>query len=125
MKDLRYKADVKWNNEINMLELVLSSDYTSLLGLNPEDELYVITKVTTRFAWACGVLAFVPVLRQLRLARSISRRPSLIPTFFSSVPVLLVVYMAAACGEAAGYLFGLGDAEEKFVKWELNTPRIA
>ncbi|MEN9469388.1 MAG: hypothetical protein RL630_1121, partial [Verrucomicrobiota bacterium] len=25
----------------------------------------------------------------------------------------------------AGYLFGLGDAEEKFVKWELNTPRIA
>lgn len=27
-------------------------------------------------------------------------------------------------GEAAGYLYGLRDAEEKFVLWELNTPRI-
>jgi hypothetical protein len=27
--------------------------------------------------------------------------------------------------EAAGYLFGLEDAEEKFVKRELNTARMA
>jgi hypothetical protein len=79
----------------------------------------------TRFAWACGVLALVPALRLLRLAKSISRRPTLIPTFLASVPVVLLVYYAAAFGEAAGYLFGLGDAEEKFVKWELNTARIA
>jgi hypothetical protein len=38
---------------------------------------------------------------------------------------MLFVYYAAAFGEAVGHLFGLGDAEEKFVKWELNTPRIS
>jgi hypothetical protein len=79
----------------------------------------------TLFAWACAVLAFVPTLRVLRLAKSIARRPSLIPTFLASVPVVFLVYYAAALGEAAGYLFGLRDAEEQFVKWELNTPRIA
>jgi hypothetical protein len=79
----------------------------------------------TRFAWACGVLTLVPALRLLRLAKSISRRPALIPTFLASVPVVFLVYYAAALGEVAGYLFGLGDAEEKFVKWELNTARIA
>ena len=52
-------------------------------------------------------------------------RPSLIPTFLASVPVVFLVYYAAALGEAAGYLFGLRVAEEKFVKWELNTARIA
>ena len=79
----------------------------------------------TRFAWACGVLTLVPTVRVLRLAKSIARRPSLIPTFLASVPVVFLVYYAAALGEAAGYLFGLLDAEEKFVQWELNTPRIA
>ena len=79
----------------------------------------------TRFAWACGVLTLVPTVRVLRLAKSISRRPSLIPTFLASVPVVFLVYYAAALGEAVGYLFGLLDAEEKFVQWELNTPRIA
>jgi hypothetical protein len=79
----------------------------------------------TRFAWACGVLTLVPALRLLRLAKSISRRPALIPSFLASAPAVFLVYYAAAFGEAAGYLFGLGDAEEKFVKWELNTPRIA
>lgn len=78
----------------------------------------------TRFLWACGVLAFIPSLRVLRLAKSISRRPTLLPTFVAAVPVVFIVYYAAACGEAAGYLFGLRDAEEKFVQWELNTPRI-
>ncbi len=75
-------------------------------------------------AWALGVLAFVPVLRLLRLARSISRRSVLVPDFVASLPVVSVVYVAAAFGEASGYLFGLGDAEEKFIKWELNTERI-
>ncbi|MEX0676784.1 MAG: glycosyltransferase, partial [Pirellulales bacterium] len=79
----------------------------------------------TRFAWACGVLTLVPTLRLWRLAKSIFRRPGLVPEFLASVPVVFFVYYAAALGEAAGYLFGLGDAEEKFVKWELNTARIA
>jgi hypothetical protein len=82
-------------------------------------------KPPTRFAWACGVLTLVPALRLVRLAKSISRRPALIPSFLASAPVVFVVYYAAAFGEAAGYLFGLGDAEETFVKWELNTARIA
>ena len=78
----------------------------------------------TRVAWAFGVLAFVPVLRLYRLARSISRRPVLMRDFIASLPVVFVVYVAAAFGEASGYLFGLGDAEEKFIQWELNTERI-
>ena len=79
----------------------------------------------TRFFWACGVLTLIPALRVLRLARSIFCRPELIPTFLASLPVVFLVYYAAAFGEAAGYLFGLRDAEEKFVHWELNTPRTA
>ena len=82
-------------------------------------------RFSTRLVWACGVLVFIPALRVLRLAKSISRRPTLLPTFVAAVPVVFIVYYAAACGEAAGYLFGLRDAEEKFVQWELNTPRIA
>lgn len=81
--------------------------------------------LATRFVWAGGVLAFLPTLRLLRIVKSVSRRPVLIPTFIASVPVMFVVYYVAAFGEAAGCLFGLRDAEEKFVKWELNTPRIA
>lgn len=78
-----------------------------------------------RLVWACGVVTLVPALRLLRLAKSISRRPELLSTFLASMPVMLLVYYAAAFGEATGYLLGLGDAEEKFLKWELNTPRIA
>ena len=79
----------------------------------------------TRFVWAFGVLTLVSALRLLRLARSIIRRPELLPCFLVSLPVVSFVYYAAALGEAAGYLFGLRDAEEKFVQWELNTSRIA
>ncbi len=79
----------------------------------------------TRLGWACGVVALVPSLRVLRLAKSMFRRPSLIPDFLASVPVVFLVYSAAALGEASGYIFGLSDAEEKFVHWELNTDRIA
>lgn len=43
----------------------------------------------------------------------------------TSVPVPFFVYCLTALGEAAGYLFGLPDAGAKFVKWELNIPRIA
>ena len=82
-------------------------------------------RAPTRFAWACGVITLVPALRLVRLAKSVSRRPALIPTFLASVPVVFVVYYAAAFGEAAGYLLGRGDAEEKFIKWELNTVRLA
>jgi hypothetical protein len=70
-------------------------------------------------------LAFATALRLLLLAKSFSR--SLIPVspFLASLPVVFLVYYAATLGDADGYLFSLGDAEKKFVKWELNTSRIA
>lgn len=78
----------------------------------------------TRVIWAGGVLLLVPLIRLFRLARSIRPRPSLRADFLSAIPVLVIIYIAAALGEANGYLFGVQDAEEKFVEYELNTPRI-
>jgi len=77
-----------------------------------------------RVIWAGGVLLLVPLLRLFRLARSIGPRPSLRADFLNAIPVLIIIYIAAAFGEANGYLFGVQDAEEKFVEYELNTPRI-
>jgi hypothetical protein len=80
--------------------------------------------LATRTVWAGGALALVPALRTLRLARSVIGSPKPMTGFLSSLPVVLTVYVAAAFGEAAGYLFRLGDSEERFVQWELNTERM-
>jgi hypothetical protein len=44
--------------------------------------------------------------------------------YLESIPVLFAAYSAAAFGESAGYLFGPGDAEERFMVYELNDERL-
>jgi hypothetical protein len=75
-------------------------------------------------ARACGAIAFVPLLRMFRLARTLHGRPGMVLRYLESIPVLFAAYSAAAFGESAGYLFGPGDAEERFMVYELNDERL-
>jgi hypothetical protein len=79
----------------------------------------------TRTTRAAAAALLVPPLRLARLARDLWPRERGFLEFLAALPAVWPVYAAAACGEACGYLAGLGDAEERFVHWELNTSRIA
>ena len=78
----------------------------------------------TRTARAAAAAILVPPLRLARLARDLWPRQHGFLEFLSALPVVWPVYTAAAFGEASGCLAGAGNAEERFVHWELNTPRI-
>ena len=78
-----------------------------------------------RLVRALAVLVLVPPLRVWRLGREMVKRPGGWGRFWSAVPVVYPVYVAAAAGEASGYAGGVGDAEERFAHWELNTARIS
>lgn len=78
-----------------------------------------------RVSRACGGIVIVPLLRMVRLTRALHGRPGLMSRFLKSLPVFFVAYSAASFGEAAGYLFGLGDAEDQFMELELNVERLA
>jgi len=79
---------------------------------------------TKRLVWATGAMLLMPMIRLARLARSVWPRGSLRTDFIVSIPPLLVIFTAAAIGEAVGYLAGLGDAESNFLRYELNAPRL-
>ena len=75
----------------------------------------------------CGLATpfAVPPLRLFRLARSLRGRRALWTTFLTSLPVIYLVYLSAAVGEATGYLLGLGNAEKDFVRAELESSRTS
>jgi hypothetical protein len=56
----------------------------------------------------------------LQLAR---RRPRLVAAALAASPWMLAVQLASAVGQAAGLLFGTGDAETRFTWYELNQFR--
>jgi Glycosyl transferase family 2 len=64
-----------------------------------------------------------PALRLTRLVRSLRRRRSLWTTFVFGIPMITVMYISDAFGEAAGYLFGIGEAEREVLRYELETER--
>jgi hypothetical protein len=51
------------------------------------------------------------------------RRPRLLPAALGGAPFMLLVQAASAAGQAAGLLRGLGDAELRFTRYELNAYR--
>lgn len=73
---------------------------------------------------AVAAPALVPPLRFFRLARSLAGRSELLPLFLESIPVVLLTYAVCAWGEAIGYFAGIGDAQEKFVQYELDNVRV-
>jgi GT2 family glycosyltransferase len=51
------------------------------------------------------------------------RRPRLLGAALAGTPRMLGAQLAGAIGQAAGLLFGIGDAETRFTAYELNYPR--
>ena len=76
-----------------------------------------------RLIYGLGAPLAVPPLRLFRLAQSLRGRRALWTTFLTSLPVIYLVYLSAATGEAMGYLLGLGNAETEFIRSELESAR--
>jgi hypothetical protein len=73
---------------------------------------------------AIAAPALVPPLRFFRLTLSLKGRSALVPQFLESIPIVLLTYAVCAWGEATGYFAGIGDAQEKFVQYELDNVRV-
>lgn len=66
----------------------------------------------------------VPIVRVLRqLANVRQNNPGLLGQYFKSLPVQLIAHSFAALGQALGFLFGEGQSDEAFLRYELNQVR--
>lgn len=66
-----------------------------------------------------------PALGVLRLLLGLRGRGSLIPVVLAGLPIYTITHAWSAWGEAIGYLFGQGGAEEDLHRWELDVERDA
>jgi hypothetical protein len=66
-----------------------------------------------------------PAIRMWRLIAGLRGRNELRSTVFLGLPVIAVEYLYDAFGESLGYLFGVGNAEEETLRWELNAARTS
>jgi glycosyltransferase involved in cell wall biosynthesis len=64
-----------------------------------------------------------PVVKLIRVAKSLRGRRSLIWPFLSSLPVMGLTFSVSAIGESLGYFLGAGHSAEDFNIWELMQPR--
>lgn len=78
--------------------------------------------LTRRVVYAGG-MAIAPALHLGRLAWSVRRRPRLWTTFITSLPVSVSVYVSSSFHEALGYLFGPGDARDRYTEMEVGQAR--
>jgi hypothetical protein len=84
------------------------------------------------FGWSRGrrlfYIAATPLIPFYYLTRLtlvlLRRRPHLVLQAWLAAPQILFAQLASALGQAAGLLFGMGDAERKFTVYELNEPRL-
>lgn len=65
----------------------------------------------------------IPLYYLARLTLVLRKRPGLLLQAWLAAPQILVAQYASAFGQAAGLLFGMGDAERRFTSYELNEPR--
>ncbi len=77
-----------------------------------------------RLVYGAAVPIGAPAIKLFRLLKSITGRRSLWLPVLEASPVILIVYLWSAAGEALGYLFGKGTAEEVFDLYELHIDRI-
>ena len=76
-----------------------------------------------RIAYILGT-PLVPFYTLAILTRRLSRmRPDLLGPALKAAPQIFAVQLAAACGQALGLLFGVGDAEARFSLYEMNEYR--
>ncbi|HEX6902831.1 MAG TPA: glycosyltransferase [Thermoanaerobaculia bacterium] len=73
------------------------------------------------YAAAMPVFPFYTVTRLLQYA--VRRRPERLARVIAGAPLLFVVQLASAAGHSLGLLFGTGDAEARFSRFEMNEHR--
>jgi hypothetical protein len=66
----------------------------------------------------------IPFYYMLRLTLVLRKRPRLIAQAWLAAPQILFAQLASAMGQAVGLMFGSGDAESRFTRYELNEPRL-
>jgi len=74
-------------------------------------------------AYIVGAPIGAPVIKLIRIIKSLSRRQQLLWPFISALPVIFITFFISAAGESFGYLFGAGQSVEDFNKWELMQKR--
>ena len=77
-----------------------------------------------RIVYGVGTPIGAPVIKSLRLLKSLKGRLRVLKPILVSSPILLLTYIWSAIGESLGYLIGRGGSSESFTKWELNLERI-
>lgn len=73
--------------------------------------------------YSVGAPIGAPVIKLIRIVKSLRGRRVLVWPFISSLPVMLLTFLVSAIGESLGYLFGAGRSVEDFNIWELMQPR--
>ena len=78
--------------------------------------------------WTLGLrfllLPAVPLVRAIQLGRlALRRRPSMGREFVRALPTILAAQTAAALGMGVGWILGPGDAETRFLEYELEEDR--
>ncbi|MBK5298866.1 MAG: glycosyltransferase [Vicinamibacteria bacterium] len=81
--------------------------------------------VPRRVFYALVTPVSAPLLGVLRLLGSLRGRTSLLPVVLAGLPVHAITHGWSAWGEAAGYLFGEGSAEQELHYWEIEAEREA
>jgi hypothetical protein len=76
-----------------------------------------------RVTQALATPATAPVYRVVRLLAAFRQRRQL-RRLAVALPVVLVVGICAAVGEAAGYGLGAGNADAQLKRWELDVERV-
>ncbi|MGB3863416.1 MAG: glycosyltransferase [Candidatus Aminicenantaceae bacterium] len=79
--------------------------------------------VLRRALYSVGAPIGAPVIKLIRIVKSLRGRRVLVWPFISSLPVMLLTFLVSAIGESLGYLFGAGRSVEDFNIWELTQPR--
>lgn len=79
--------------------------------------------VLRRSLYSISVPIGAPVIKVIRIVKSLGGRRVLIWPFISSFPVIMLTFLVSAIGESLGYLFGAGGSVEDFNTWELMQPR--
>jgi hypothetical protein len=77
-----------------------------------------------RIVYGLAVPLGAPLIKLIRLIRSLRRRRPLWSHFWNTLPVLLLAYLWSAVGESLGYLLGTGSSDKEFTTWELNRERV-
>jgi len=78
-----------------------------------------------RIGYALAVPPLVPLMKLGRLFGRQARRRDFRADIIACLPVVFGVFIWSAVGESMGYLFGFGDALERFKHVEISVARIA